>query len=113
MARQPHQMMQVYGLGHEDSVADVYDLHYTKKRSVPGPYWWSTVCVLEFSGWKLTSLRLHPVSVGFGLPRWQAGRPVLSAGADARQALAHLADLSRRFDTVIDIDGERGEVRLA
>jgi poly-gamma-glutamate capsule biosynthesis protein CapA/YwtB (metallophosphatase superfamily) len=113
MTLQPHEIMQLYGLGHDHSTADLFDLHYNAKRSQPGPYWWSVIPMLEFRAGRLQSLVLHPIELGFGLPRSQAGRPLLAAGDVAREALERLRTLSARLGTTIDIDGTVGRVRLA
>jgi poly-gamma-glutamate capsule biosynthesis protein CapA/YwtB (metallophosphatase superfamily) len=112
MPRQPHDIMLLYALDHEDSVADLYDRHYDGKRSQPGPYWWSVIVMLEFKAKQLASFSLQPIERGFGLPRWQAGRPVAAAAEVAHEALQRLQRLSAPFGTKIDIDGEVGRVML-
>ena len=112
MARQPQDMLQLYGLGHEDSTADLYDAHYDAKRAEPGPYWWSLIPLLEFSAHGLHHVTLYPIELGFGTPRWQAGRPLMAAGDVARQALDRFRDLSAALGTVVEIDGDMGHVQL-
>ena len=65
-----------------------------------------------FTHGKLTELRLHPIDLGFGLPRPQQGRPVLAHGATARRILDRVARLSRNHGTVIELEGETAVVRL-
>jgi poly-gamma-glutamate capsule biosynthesis protein CapA/YwtB (metallophosphatase superfamily) len=113
MTLQPHEMMLLYGLGHEHSVADLYDAHYDAKRAQPGPYWWSVIPVLEYTAGRLQHIALYPIELGFGLPRWQAGRPLLAEGESAQQALAWIRARSAALGTPIDVDGDIGRVRLA
>ena len=114
MTLQPHDMMSLYDLGHEHDVADLYDAHYNAKRAQPGPYWWSVIPMLEFRSQRLQTLRLHPIELGFGAPRWQAGRPLLASGATARQALERLQELSSELGVSVEIDYDAavGSVRL-
>jgi poly-gamma-glutamate capsule biosynthesis protein CapA/YwtB (metallophosphatase superfamily) len=113
MPLQPHDMLEIYGLGHEHSTADLYDAHYNAKRAEPGPYWWSVVPVLEFSARRLAGVTLHPIELGYGTPRWQAGRPLLAEGEMARCALEAIRDLSAPFGTEIAINGAAGRLTLA
>jgi poly-gamma-glutamate capsule biosynthesis protein CapA/YwtB (metallophosphatase superfamily) len=110
MTHQPQDMLQVYGLGHEDSVADLYDAHYDAKRAQPGPYWWSVIPVLEFRTRQLRDITLHPIALGFGTPRWQAGRPMLAEGDTARQALEWIRDRSADLGTCVQIEDEVGRI---
>jgi hypothetical protein len=112
MSGQPHEIMAMYGLGHEHSVADLFDLHYDAKRAQTGPYWWSVIPVLEFEAGRLCSIALYPIELGFGLPRWQAGRPVMAEGDAAAQALRWIRKLSAPLGTRIEMDGDVGRVRL-
>jgi hypothetical protein len=111
MARQPHDMLQLYGLGHEHSIADLYDAHYDAKRSQSGPYWWSVIPVVEFKAKLLDHVALYPIELGFRTPRWQAGRPLLAEGAVAGEALSRIRDLSADLGTKVEIDGEVGRIR--
>jgi poly-gamma-glutamate synthesis protein (capsule biosynthesis protein) len=115
MTLQPHDMLALYDLGHEHNVADLYDVHYDAKRAQSGPYWWSVVALVRFRSKRLCELSLHPIELGFGAPRWQAGRPQLASGATARQALERLRELSAAFGVPVDFDVHTGEgrVRLA
>jgi len=112
MTLQPHDMLSLYDLGHEHNVADLYDVHYDAKRAQPGPYWWSVVVLVRFGSKRLCEVCLYPIELGFGSPRWQAGRPLLAGGATARQALERLRELSAAFGVPVDIDAQLGEGRV-
>jgi poly-gamma-glutamate synthesis protein (capsule biosynthesis protein) len=113
--RMPHDSMLLWGLGHEHSAADLFDTrHASRPRSgsaEPGPGWWSAVVMLSFSAHSLVELRLHPIELGFGLSRSQAGRPVLAGGDIAHRALERFRDLSTPFGLQVEIDDCVGVVR--
>ena len=51
--------------------------------------------------------------MGYGLPRPDAGRPVLAQGKTATDILQHLQRLSEPFHTKIDIQGDVGVIPVA
>ena len=61
---------------------------------------------IDFRGGSLNQLTLHPIEFGFGLPRAQFGRPMLSSGNIAQQALERFQRLSAPYGTQIDITGD-------
>jgi poly-gamma-glutamate synthesis protein (capsule biosynthesis protein) len=73
--------------------------------------WDSIVPECVFDGHELRAIRLHPLTLGWGLPLPQRGTPRL-AGDDGPRVLRHFAELSSRFGTRIDLKGSVGEVRL-
>jgi poly-gamma-glutamate synthesis protein (capsule biosynthesis protein) len=103
-----------YGLSQESSVSDVIDLHYNRKRARPASpaYWWSAVIVLKFAGKQLTEMKIHPIEFGEGLPRSQAGRPMLAEGEMAQRSLQRFRRLSESFGTQVDVLGSVGVVRV-
>ncbi|MGH9173145.1 MAG: CapA family protein, partial [Vicinamibacterales bacterium] len=91
--------------------ADLYDtslmgFHHDAR------YWECTLPACVFEDGKLTKLTLHPVTLGYGKPRWQRGTPGIAARDDADRILAYVSDLSREFGTEIVIHNGVGEVRL-
>jgi poly-gamma-glutamate synthesis protein (capsule biosynthesis protein) len=110
----PQDSMALWGLGHEHSAADLFDRRQASRHraETPGPGWWSAVVMLCFDNRRLRQLRLHPIELGFGLPRSQAGRPVLAEGPVAQRALERFRDLSAPFGCTIDIENGVGVVRL-
>ncbi len=58
--------------------------------------WSSVVAHWTMEGEELVDLTLHPISLGFGLPRCQAGWPSLSQD---RSTLENIAHLSQDFGT--------------
>lgn len=75
-------------------------------------YWEAVVAVPVFRDGALHEVRLHPITLGHGLPRPQRGRPVLAEGARARSILERLARLSTPFGTPIEVRGGVGIVRV-
>jgi poly-gamma-glutamate capsule biosynthesis protein CapA/YwtB (metallophosphatase superfamily) len=111
--RMPQDSMLLWGLGQEHSAADLFDARAAGRHRAeePGPGWWSAVVMLSFSARSLVELRLHPIELGFGLSRSQAGRPILAEGDIARRALERFRDLSAPFGVNVAIDGCLGLVR--
>jgi poly-gamma-glutamate synthesis protein (capsule biosynthesis protein) len=114
VTRMPQDSMLLWGLGHENSAADLFDARQASRPrpTMPGPGWWSAIAMVSFKDRRLHELKLHPIELGFGLPRSQAGRPVLAEGEIAQRALERFRDLSAAFSTRIDIQDCVGVVRL-
>jgi poly-gamma-glutamate synthesis protein (capsule biosynthesis protein) len=101
----PHDSMLQWGLGHEHSAADLFDARHAARHAP------SAVVLVSFKRRCLADVRLHPIELGFGLSRAQAGRPVLADGDIARRALERFRDLSAPFGTEVTIDGGVGTIR--
>jgi poly-gamma-glutamate synthesis protein (capsule biosynthesis protein) len=67
---------------------------------------------VKFEGGKLKEIRIYPVDVGYGRPRWQQGRPMLAEGDVAQEILQRYQRLSKPFGTQVAIEGDLGYVRL-
>jgi hypothetical protein len=63
------------------------------------------VPVVRFNGDSLAEVRLHPVTLGHGLPRWQRGNPVLAASEPGRAIIERVARLSPSCRIRWDTDG--------
>ncbi len=111
----PHDSMLLWGLGHEHSAADLFDARQAARHAPTSPAlgWWSAILMLNFCAGRLSELRLHPIELGFGLSRAQAGRPVLAEGDIAQRALERFRELSAPFGTRISIDDNVGVVSLS
>jgi poly-gamma-glutamate synthesis protein (capsule biosynthesis protein) len=88
--RQPQDFYDRLGLPATATPADLFDARSARGGFAADPaYWESIVPVVRFTGGQsasLEELRLYPVTLGHGLPRWRRGSPVL-AGADAGRAI--------------------------
>jgi poly-gamma-glutamate capsule biosynthesis protein CapA/YwtB (metallophosphatase superfamily) len=105
-----------FNLGLEATPADFFDARTANgTRSFPAhrEYWETFVAEVEFTGFELSSVRLHPVVLGYGKSRGQRGRPMLADGEAAASILGRLSRLSRRFGTDIRVIGTKGEVSLS
>ena len=89
---------------------DRYDQGGARGYPVEPEVWESVVARARFAGRRLESVELHPISLGFGLPRGERGRPVLAPPDLGRKILERLARLSDRFGTRIEIEGSVGRV---
>jgi poly-gamma-glutamate capsule biosynthesis protein CapA/YwtB (metallophosphatase superfamily) len=104
-----------FDLGHDATPADFFDERTgNETRGFPAhkEFWETFVAEVEFTGRNLSSLRLHPVVLGFGKSRAQRGRPMLAEGPAAADILARLARLSKPYGTEIRVTGNTGEVVL-
>ncbi|HTO89437.1 MAG TPA: CapA family protein [Thermoanaerobaculia bacterium] len=97
-----------------DDFFDRYDQGGSRGYPADEEVWESAVAVTRWKGKRLEAVELHPISLGFGLPRQERGRPQL-AGADlSRKILNRLIRLSEPFGTRIELaDGRTGRVVLA
>jgi poly-gamma-glutamate capsule biosynthesis protein CapA/YwtB (metallophosphatase superfamily) len=91
--------------------ADFFDMRSGKERadewigrSSSAAAWSDVVGVVEFDAGRLTDIALHPIDLGFKLPRSQRGRPVLARGERAREVLELFRRLSAPYGTEIAID---------
>ena len=94
------------------SVQDAMDKRYDdgRKGFPANPWAWKSVIARWVDdGARATSIALHPVALGFGEGRAQRGLPELS---EEQEVLVHLAELSARYGTQIDIQDGIGLVRL-
>ncbi|NIP59142.1 MAG: CapA family protein, partial [Gemmatimonadetes bacterium] len=86
-----------YGLGNEHLPSEFYD---TRENRSGGGFpvnpliWEGVVAVTDFRGGELAEVRLHPVTLGHGLPRPQRGRPLLAKGDLGEKILGDIQRLS-------------------
>ena len=125
MLLEPQEHYEHSGLPWNSTPADFYDARAgykgvglgkpgtpTKGQSVTPYNWQSGMHRVKFEGGKLREIRIFPVDVGYGKPRWQQGRPVLADGEVAQEILERYQRLSKPFGTHVDIDGNVGIVRM-
>lgn len=75
-------------------------------------YWESAVAEVVFSDGEPAEIRLHPVTLGYGLHRSVRGRPVLAEGELARRILADLEQRSAAFGTELTVEDGVGVIDL-
>jgi poly-gamma-glutamate capsule biosynthesis protein CapA/YwtB (metallophosphatase superfamily) len=112
--RMPQDSMVLYGLGHENVAADLFDARRSgPRREYPDgdPHAQSAVATVRLDRGGLRELTLYPIEFGSELPRSQSGRPLLAEGKNAGQALERIRRLSEPFGTKLELEGETGVVR--
>jgi len=115
LLRLPSENYEPYGLGPGTHVADFNDRRYSgDTRGFPADalIWESVVAIPRFKGKQLTELALHPISLGFGKPRTERGRPMLADAELGRKILDDLTKLSEPFGTRIEVRNGVGYVVL-
>lgn len=109
---EPEDDMVREGLGPENTPADFYDAR-SRSDKTGLRTWQSAVPIVSFKDRKLQDITLYPIEMGYGLPRADAGRPMLAQGKTAVEILERLQRLSAPFHTKIDIQSEIGIIRIA
>ena len=103
--RLPAENYRQFNLGPEAGVADFNDRRYgaDDSRGFPSDrlIWESVVAIPKFRGSQLVELALHPISLGFGKPRSERGRPMLADPELGKKILDDLIKLSVPFGTTI------------
>jgi len=113
----PHEIYDRYGLSLESTPDQLYDRRTDCDASgFPSAemFWRTVMPEVKFSDRRLQSIILHPVTLGWELPRSRRGRPVLAEDDEAEDIIAEITKLSSKFDTPIKWADETrvGEVSL-
>jgi poly-gamma-glutamate capsule biosynthesis protein CapA/YwtB (metallophosphatase superfamily) len=108
---EPEDGMVREGLGPENTAADFYDARAASEKPNVR-VWQSVIPVASFKSKNLHDIKLYPIEMGYGLPRPDAGRPMLARGKTATDILKRLQHLSEPFHTIIEIQGEVGVIRI-
>jgi poly-gamma-glutamate synthesis protein (capsule biosynthesis protein) len=114
--RLPSENYEPFGLGADAGVADFNDKRYDNDKSgfpADREIWEAVVAVPTWQGKRLTALALHPISLGFGKPRTERGRPMLADGATGKKILDDLIQRSTPLGTRITVRDGVGYVDLA
>ena len=113
--RLPYENYEQYQLGPNSHVADFNDARYDMdKRSFPAnrEVWEAVVATPRWQGEELVELVLHPITLGFGQPRWVRGRPMLATGELAQKIIEDIRARSEAFGTEIEFRNGVGRVKL-
>jgi len=109
LQRLPHENYAPYGLGDDKGLADFNDARYDHDRTgfpATPEIWESVVAEAVFQGRDLVELKLHPISLGFGKPRYVRGRPLPADEELSRKIISDLTRLSKPFGTDVQyVDG--------
>jgi poly-gamma-glutamate synthesis protein (capsule biosynthesis protein) len=106
LLRQPPENYEPFGMPVHSGVGDFND-ERTKNGTIgfpADPYIFESVVALPtFRGERMTELKLYPISLGFGQPRSQRGRPVLADPTLAKKIIEDLQKFSAAYSTKIEL----------
>jgi poly-gamma-glutamate capsule biosynthesis protein CapA/YwtB (metallophosphatase superfamily) len=114
--RLPSDNYEPLNLGPDAGVADFNDRRYDNdKTGFPADreIWEAVVAMPRWQGKRLVELALHPISLGFGKPRTERGRPVLADAATGKKILEDLVQRSSPFGTRITVRNGIGYIELS
>lgn len=120
ISKQPSDLFERWGLGVNDSTADLYERRETPpSRFFADPdYWESVVAESIYEDDKLAELKLYPITLGYDEKRplkeqrTKAGIPRLADGVIGKKIIEHISILSSRYGTEIEIKDGVGIVTL-
>jgi len=115
LLRFPAEAYEAIGLGRDSEIGDFNETrsdHDRRGFNADREVWESFVATLEWSGRRLAGVRLHPISLGFGLPMPERGRPRLADAALAKHILDTVAARSAPFGTRIVEENGAGRIVL-
>ena len=104
----PHDFYTKYGMSFEHNVADALDKrsdHGNKGLGVNRDVWESVIPSWKMKNGILEEIKLYPIELGFGLPRYKRGWPKRT---DSTRPLETLRKLSESFGTKIRIENNIG-----
>ena len=104
LLRLPYDNYARYDLGENAHVADFNDQRYdndTEGFPANPEIWEAVVAIPVFENRELVELALHPITLGFGLPRQVRGRPMLADGELGAKIINDLRERSAPFGTRI------------
>jgi poly-gamma-glutamate capsule biosynthesis protein CapA/YwtB (metallophosphatase superfamily) len=113
--KQPVEFYDIYGLSHSHTTADGIDsrsLNGTRGLAANPKVFESVMASFDFEAGRIRNIVLHPIALGFELPRSQRGKPTPASIEHAETILRNLQNLSKPFGTSIDIKNGIGTIRL-
>jgi poly-gamma-glutamate synthesis protein (capsule biosynthesis protein) len=115
LLRLPQENYGRYGLDADAHVADFNDRRYRNDTAgfPSNPEIWESVVAMPiFRGRELLRIELHPITLGFGRPRTQRGRPMLADAELGRKIIGDLQARSAPFGTEIEWRGGIGAIEI-
>ena len=113
VSHQPADMYNKYGLGYDHNVSDALDAmsdQYHRGHTTIREIWESVIPVWKMNQGGLEEICLHPIELGFGLPNYRMGWPMLSTN---KTILERLQRLSEPFGTEISISNNIGYIKCS
>ena len=114
--RLPQENYDRYDLGPDAFVADYFDARFDndrRGRPVHRVFWEAGIAIPSFKDHQLEAIELHPITLGFGKPRPDRGRPKLAGPEIGQKIIADLQRLSEPYGTQIVYRDGTGLVDLA
>ncbi|MDP1571461.1 MAG: CapA family protein [Vicinamibacterales bacterium] len=114
VTRQPADNYERYGLPAGALPSDFYSGREAASGGgwpADATYWDSALAVVRFRAGSLEEVRLHPLTLGFGLDRPQRGRPMVADDAEGRRIIETLQRLSQPYNTSIEYIEGVGVIR--
>jgi len=115
LLRQPPENYEPFGMPRSAGVADFND-ERTKNGTIgfpSDPYIFESVVAMPtFLAGTMTGLTLHPISLGYGQPRSQRGRPILAAPPLGQKIIDDVRKFSAAWGTKIEYRDGVGIVTL-
>ena len=112
---QPHENMRLQGLDWEATPAEFYSTrsgNETRGQTVQPLRWESALAMTKWNkGHEFTEIRLNPLDLGYGKPRYQRGRPLFAEGDVACEIMDRFERLSKPLGTKIEREGNVGVIR--
>lgn len=112
VATLPADYYEKYGLDHSHNTADALDIrsaNNTRGLGVNPDVWMSVVAELVFESGEMRAARFHPLSLGFGEPRYRRGWPRLT---NDTSVLHKLRSLSQEMGTDLTVKDTYAEWRF-
>jgi poly-gamma-glutamate capsule biosynthesis protein CapA/YwtB (metallophosphatase superfamily) len=113
LQRFPAEAYEALGLGRDAGIGDFNETRSNGDQrgfNADREIWESFVATVQWNGAELTELKLHPITLGFGLSMTERGRPKLADAALSRQILDNVVARSQPFNTRIAIENGVGRV---
>lgn len=115
LLRFPSDAYEALGLGRDSEIGDFNARRSDQDRrgfNADPENWQSIVATVQWNGKHLAEVRLHPITLGFGLSMTERGRPKFAAGTLAQEILRNIAVRSQPYGTRIEIENGFGRVVL-
>lgn len=107
----PHDFYTKYQLDFSHNMADALDVRSENGQKGLGTnpkVWESIIPFWKMKDGKLEELKLYPIDLGYGQPRYKQGWPIRTK---SNHALENIKELSKSFGTNIDIENNIGIIR--
>ena len=112
---QPADAYDEYHLGPLAGVADFDDArsaHDTRSFPADRDMWQSMLATVRWRGRSVDDITLYPITLGFGRPRVERGRPTLADAALAKTIVEEVSERSKPFGTRIVFENGLGHVTI-